>query len=148
MVVGKYVLLKNPENLTKNQLVTMELLVKSDRRLYRAYLLKEGLRLVFKYSYDVAVRELDVWLGWAQRCRIKEFVLLREKVKRHREAILASIRYGLTNARIEAVNNKIQVTIRMGYGYRNVDNLIALVKLKCGGAIVVPPGKSTHTKGR
>jgi len=83
VVVGRYVLLKNPENLTKNQLVTMELLVKSDRRLYRAYLLKEGLRLVFKYSYDVAVRELDVWFGWVQRCRIKEFILLREKVKRH-----------------------------------------------------------------
>jgi hypothetical protein len=34
----------------------------------------------------------------------------------------------------------------MGYGYHNVDNLIALVKLKCGGNIVVPPRRSTHTK--
>ena len=89
-----------------------------------------------------------MWLGWAARCGIVEFVELGRKVRRHREAILASIKYGLTNARIEAVNNKIQVTIRMGYGYRNVDNLIALVKLKCGGNIVVPPGRSTHTKGR
>jgi len=119
----------------------MELLIKSDKRLYRAYLLKEGLRLVFKYSYDGAVTELDRWLVWAQRCRIHEFVELGRKIKRHKVAILAAIKYGLTNARIEAINNKIKVTIRMGYGYRNIDNLIALVKLKCGDTNVALPGR-------
>jgi len=123
----------------------MELLIRSDKRLYRAYLLKEGLRLVFRYSYDGAVTELDRWLAWAQRCRIQEFVELGRKIKRHKVAILAAIKYGLTNARIEAINNKIKVTIRMGYGYRNIDNLIALVKLKCGGVIVALPGRRTHT---
>jgi len=133
--------LKNPENLTKNQQATIEMLIKSDYRLYRAYLLKEGLRLVFKYSYGEAIAALEQWLKWAQRCRIREFIDLGQKIKRHKEAILASIKYGLTNARIEAVNNKIKVTIRMGYGYRNIDNLIAIVRLKCGGDIVLLPGR-------
>ena len=125
----------------------MEMLIKSDKRLHRAYLLKESLRLVFRYTHDVAVGELDRWLKWAQRCRIKEFVELGRKVKRHKEAMLAAIKYGLTNARIEAVNNKIKVTIRMGYGYRNIDNLIALVRLKCGGeTVVLPRRKDTRTK--
>ena len=115
--------------------------MKSDKRLYRAYLLKESLRLVFKYSYDEAVQELNRWLKWAQRCRINEFVELGKKIKRHKDAILASIKYGLTNARIEAINNKIKVTIRMGYGYRNIENLIALVRLKCSGDIVYLPGR-------
>ena len=119
----------------------MEMLIKSDKRLYRAYLLKEGLRLVFKYSFDVAVEELEQWLKWAQRCRIREFIDLGQKIKRHKAAILAAIKYGLTNARIEAVNNKIKVTIRMGYGYRNIDNLIALVRLKCGEETVTLPGR-------
>lgn len=91
------------------------MLIKSDKKLYRAYLLKEGLRLVFRYSYDGATEELDRWLKWAQRCRIKEFVELEKKIKRHKAAILGAIKYGLSNARIEAVNNKIKVTIRMGY---------------------------------
>jgi transposase len=137
-------LLKNPENLTKNQQAAMEMLIKSDKRLYRAYLLKEGLRLVFKYSYQEAIKELDRWLKWAQRCRIEEFVNLGKKVKRHKAAILSSIKYGLTNARIEAINNKIKVTIRMGYGYRNIDNLIALVRLKCGDDTVTLPGRKNH----
>ena len=68
----------------------MEMLIKSDKRLYRAYLLKERLRLVFKYTYDGAGDELDRWLAWAQRCRIKEFVELGKKIKRHKVAILAT----------------------------------------------------------
>jgi transposase len=119
----------------------MEMLIKSNPRLYRAYLLKEKLRLVFRFSYDEAVQELDKWLAWAQRCRIKEFVDLSKKIRRHKIAILATIKNGLTNARIEAINNKIKVTIRMGYGFRNIDNLIALVRLKCGGVDLALPGR-------
>jgi hypothetical protein len=29
----------------------------------------------------------------------------------------------------------------MGYGFRNIDNLIALVRLKCGGLDVPLPGR-------
>jgi transposase len=89
----------------------------------------------------MAITELDRWLKWAQRCRIAEFVELGRKIKRHKAAILAAIEYGLTNARIEAINNKIKVTIRMGYGYRNIDNLISLVRLKCGENRVELPGR-------
>jgi transposase len=134
-------LLKNPENLTKNQQAVIEKIIKTDKRLYRAYLLKECLRLIFKYSHGVAMVELDRWLKWAQRCRIAEFVELGRKIKRHKVAILAAIKYGLSNARIEAINNKIKVTIRMGYGYRNIDNLISLVCLKCGDTLVELPGR-------
>jgi len=127
--------------LTKDQQVAMEALIREDPKLYRGYLLKEGLRTIFKYSYNEAEVELDHWLKWAQRCQIKEFVELRKKIQRHKTAILTTIKVGLSNARIEAINNKIKVTIRMGYGYRNVDNLIALVRLKCSGNVVDLPGR-------
>jgi len=117
------------------------MLVKSNPKLYRAYLLKESLRTVFQYSFDEAGIELDRWLKWAQRCRITEFIELGKKVRRHKAAILATIKNGLTNARVEAINNKIKVTIRMGYGYRNIDNMIALVRLKCGGYGITLPGR-------
>ena len=121
----------------------MDMLIKSDKRLYRAYLLKESLRAVFKCDVAGADEELTRWLAWTQRSRIKSFVELGKKIKRHREAILATIAHGLSNARIEAVNNKIKVTIRMGYGFRNIDNLIALVRLKCGDYEVNLPGRKT-----
>ena len=117
------------------------MIIKSDPKLYRAYLLKEKLRLCFHHTADEAAVELDQWLKWAQRCRIPEFVELGRKIKRHKPAILNSFKYRLSNARIEAINNKIKVTIRMGYGFRNIDNLIALVRLKCSGEKFNLPGR-------
>ena len=83
-------------------------------------------------EYEQAKGELDKWIAWARRCRIKAFVELQKKIKRHYDAILASIRYGLSNARIEATNNKIKLVIRMAYGFRNTKNMLDMVMLKCG----------------
>ena len=41
----------------------------------------------------------------------------------------------------EAVNNKIKLTVRMGYGFRNIDNLIALVMLRCSNLPITLPGR-------
>ena len=53
------------------------------------------------------------------------------KIRKRKADVLSAIRLGLGNGRIEAINNKIKVTVKMGYGFRNVDNLIALLMLKC-----------------
>ena len=55
------------------------------------------------------------------------------KSRRRKDDILRTIRLGYSNARLEAFNNRIKVTIRMAYGFHHVDNLIALVMLRCGG---------------
>lgn len=38
------------------------------------------------------------------------------------------------------MNNKIKVAIRQGYGFRNIDNLIALVMLRCSDLSRLSPG--------
>ena len=73
------------------------------------------------------------WIGRASRRRIPEIVEPCGKIRRRRDDILTTIRLGYSNARIEAFNNKIKVTIRMAYGFRNTDNLIAMIKLRCSG---------------
>lgn len=72
-------------------------------------------------------------LGPASRCRIPEIVELCGKIRRRRDDILTTIRLGYSNAKIETFNNKIKVTIRMAYGFRNTDNPIAMIKLRCSG---------------
>ena len=128
---ARFALWKNPEDLLEGQRAQLDMIALGSPVLYRAYRLKEGLRLIFQMGIDDAEKALGRWLSWAQRCRIPEFVELGRKVKRHKEAILSAIRYGLSNARIEAVNNKIKLSVRAGYGFRNIDNLIALVMLRC-----------------
>lgn len=129
---SRYALGKAPEHLTEAQQAKIEMIAKSDNRLYRAYLLKEKLRLVFHMDdLETAQQELDGWIKWAQHCRIKVFVDLQRKIRRHYDAILATIKYGLSNARIEATNNKIKLSIRMAYGFRNIENMLSMIMLRC-----------------
>ena len=137
----RFPLLKNPEDLTEGQASALEGLRRVGGALWRGYMLKEGLRAVFKAPAAEAAGELDAWLGWACRSRIPQFVELSRKVRRKRESILRSIELGVSNARVEAVNNKIKVAIRQGYGFRNVDNLIALVMLRCSDLKPALPGR-------
>lgn len=56
---------------------------------------------------------------------------LNRKIRRHKEAIIATVRYGLSNARIESMNNKIKVLIRKSYGFYNIQNLADMIIIVC-----------------
>jgi transposase len=137
----RYVLLKNPENLSENQQTQLKFLTQANPRLYRAYLLKEGLRLALKAGADEIEYALNKWMAWAQRCRIPGFRELRLKIKRNFVAIVASAKHGLSNARMEATNNKIKLGIRTAFGFRNPDSLIAMVMLTCSDVQPRLPGR-------
>ena len=137
----RYALLKNPENLSENQQAQLQFLTKANPKLYRAYLLKENLRLALKAGPDEIAEALTKWMAWAQRCRIPVFRDLRMKIKRHFSAIVAAAKFKLSNARSEATNNKIKLIIRTAFGFRNVDSLSAMVMLSCSDLRPVLPGR-------
>lgn len=129
---SKYALGKNEENLTDRQHERLSMIASEDRLIDRAHKLKESLRKVFKLNDpELAEEYLDKWISRAQRCRIPAFVELQRKIRRNRTSILNTIRIGLSNARIEATNNKIKLLIRIAYGFRNIDTLISFVMLFC-----------------
>ena len=92
-----------------------------------------SLRTLPRQPVGQAEAELKRWIFRAPRSRIPEAVELCRKIRRRRDDILGTIGPGYSNARLEAFNNKIKVTIRMAYGFRHVDNLIAMIKLRCSG---------------
>lgn len=143
-----YTLGKAPENLTENQQIRLEMIQANDPQLYRAYRLKESLRLLLK-STDAEQAEADLrhWIFWASHSRIPAFVELSRKIKRHKEHILNTIRLGLSNARIEATNNKIKLIIRKAYGFRNINNMMDMVYLVCSDIKVPLPNRKlkSHT---
>ena len=127
---SKYALGKTPENLTDRQRERLSVIRAEDGPMNRAHVLKEQLRLVLHMDdAKTAAACLDKWTSHAQRCRIPSFVELQRKIRRHREHVLNAIRHGASNARIEALNNKIKLLIRIAYGFRNIDTMISLVML-------------------
>jgi transposase len=139
---SRYALWKNPEDLTERQHAKLAWIATTDPKLYRAYLLKEGLRTIFQLPYDDAVEALDLWLGWARRCRIPAFTKLARSVKKFRDMILNAIAHRLSNSLIESVNAKIRLITRIAFGFKNVDALIALAMLSLGGHRPALPGRN------
>ncbi len=139
---ARYALWKNPENLTGRQQAKLAWIAKTDPRLHRAYLLKEGLRLVFSLDPAEAPAALDRWIGWARRCRIEAFVQLQRRIVKHRATILAALEHGLSNGRIESVNTKIRLLTRIAFGFNSPDALIALAMLTLGGHPPLLPGRA------
>jgi transposase len=138
---ARYSLWKNPEDLTENQQVKLKWIAATDPRLYRAYLLKEGLRVVFQLPYQAAAEALDRWISWARRCRIPAFVKLQKSIVKHRDRILAAIEHGLSNGLIESTNTKIRLLTRIAFGFHSAEALIALAMLTLGGHRPPLPGR-------
>ncbi|WP_043259969.1 ISL3 family transposase, partial [Bifidobacterium callitrichos] len=138
---ARWALLKNEGDLTAGQKAQLECIANTNETLWEAYKLKERLRMILKQTADKADPLLRQWAADASLSGIPGFVQLGEKIARRHFDILTTIRRGLSNARLEAVNNKIKTTIKIGYGYRNLDNLIGLVMLKCGGLNLQLPGR-------
>jgi transposase len=100
----------------------------SNPELYRAYLIKERLRLIFRQdNFKNACLALGRWLRWTRKCGIPELEKLAEKIDRNRKFIVATLRYGMSTGKLEATNNIIKSIVRRSFGFRNVDNLIAMI---------------------
>jgi transposase len=139
---ARYSLWKNPENLSENQQTKLAWIAATDPRLYRAYLLKEGLRLIFAMPYAAAIEALERWISWARRCRIPSFVKLQKSIVKHKHRILAAIEHNLSNGLIESTNTKIRLITRIAFGFRSPEALIALALLTLGGHRPVLPGRN------
>jgi len=114
---ARFALWKNPENLTPRQKTKLAQIQKINQRLFRAYLLKEQLRQIYRVDPDEAIGALDAWLKWAWRCRLQPFVKLARTIRDQRAGIEAAFRNGLSNARVEQINTHIRLITRRGFGY-------------------------------
>ncbi len=139
---ARFCVWKNPENLTDRQAVKLASIQRLNGPLYRAYLLKEQLRQIYQANTPAEAEALlDSWLSWARRCRIPAFVKLARTIITQRDGILAAIRHGLSNARVEQINTQIRLITRRAYGFHSATALIALAMLTLSGLRPQLPGR-------
>ena len=99
---------------------------------------------------DQARTELNRRVFRASHSRIPEIVEPARKIRRHGPDILRTTELGCSNARLEASDNRIKVTIRMAYGFHHANNPIALIMLRRGGLDIRPTTTKnpTHENSR
>ena len=134
----RWSLLKSPAKQTIDQLAKLGEVQQANRPLYRAFLLKEELRVLYQLEApELAPTHLDAWLTWASRSRLEPFIKLARTIRRHRDGILAAIRVGLNNGRLEGLNSRIRLISHRSFGFHTASPLIALIYLCCS-RIVIP----------
>lgn len=134
---SKHALGHNPENCTQSQLDKIKLIQNAYPDLYKGYQLKEGIRLILHMvDPDQAAIELAAWKEKARSSGLKEMQDLADKIERHQNNIMNTIRYQANSAKSEATNTSIKALIFMARGFRNINNMIALIYLKCSDLIV------------
>lgn len=135
----RFVLQKNPWNLSDVEKGKLTDVQRTNRPLYRAYLLKETLaRILDGGQVNVARDKLLDWIGWAARSRLPPFRRVARTIKKHIEGIVAYCATGLNSGRSEGLNGKIRTITRRSFGFHSASSLIALIHLCCGGITLSP----------
>ena len=139
---SRYALWKNPGDLTRRQRHQLDWIAKTDPRLWRAYLLKEGLRYVFAIKGEEGRVALDRWIEWTRRSRIPAFVHLQRRIVTHRAAIDIALDTGLSQGLVESTNTKIRLLTRIAFGFHGYKPLVALALLALGAHPPRLPGRT------
>lgn len=133
----RWALVKAPARHTAARLAEVQY---ANRPLYRAFLLKEELRALHHLDAPASAPDhLAARLAWASRSKLKPFIKLARTIRRYRDGILAAIRLGLSNARLEGLNPKVRLISHRSFGFHGPDPLIALIYLCAGGVMIDPP---------
>jgi hypothetical protein len=99
----RWSLLKAPDKQSIRQLAVLGEVQQANKPMFRAFLLKEELRLLYALEDPtLAPAHLDAWLAWASRSRLAPFLKLARTIRRHQVGIPAAIRLGRSNGRLKA----------------------------------------------
>jgi transposase len=139
----RWALLKGSWHLSPEDEAKLSDVQRTNRPLYRAYLLKEQLVATLDgRQVNVARHRFLDWCGWAARSRLPPFKKLARTVRRHMDGILAFIATRFSNGTTEGLNGKIRTITRRAYGFHSAASLISFIFLCCAGLTLHPVFKT------
>jgi transposase len=125
----RWLLLGRWANLGSSQREALAQLFKANRRLYKAYVLREELDRLWSYRTRGGVaRFLMGWIRALRWQRLPEMQRLAAMLVRHIDGIVAYCRHPVAFGRVESINKTIKAVIRRAHGMRDEEML--LLKLK------------------
>lgn len=126
LVQGKrWLLLSRWVNLTASKRQELNQLFALNRKMFKAYLLKESLDRLWTYHYEGAMLNyLQRWIDQLRWQRLEPFQKLARMLLDHLEGILNYCRTKVPLGVVEAVNGNIKSLLRRGRGYKNLRYLL------------------------
>jgi transposase len=125
----KWLLLSRWKNLAPTQRGVLNRLFQLNRRVFKAYLLKESLEQLWDYRYEGAMLNyLQKWMDQLRWQRLPSFQKLAATLLKHLDGILNYCRTKVRFGVVEAINGNIRMLINRGRGYKNMRYLLLKAK--------------------
>ncbi len=121
----RWLLLSRWINLTSDRRQKLNSLFALNRKLFKAYVLKESLDRLWNYRYEGAMLSyLQRWMDQLRWQRLRQFEKLADMLVKHLDGILNYCRTKVPLGMVEAINGNIKSLSRRGRGYRNLRYLL------------------------
>jgi len=128
----RWLLLKNPWNLSDHQNERLSTLVRWNTPLVRAWYLKEAFQLFWAYQQPKRAREhLQKWMNSAMRSKLEPFKKFVRMLRSHLDGILSWTKTRVSNGAVEGMNNKIKSISHRSFGFRKAQTFIAAIYHCC-----------------
>ena len=126
IVKGKrWLLLSSWVHLDRTKKRQLNQLFALNRRVMKAYLLKESLARLWDYTYEGSLlRYLQSWIDQLRWQRLAPMQKLAAMLLKHLEGILNYCKTKVPMGVVEAVNGNIKALLRRGRGYRDLNYLL------------------------
>ena len=125
----KWLLMSRWKNLSTEQRGILNQLFQLNRRVFKAYMLKESLERLWNYHYPGAMTNyLKKWMNQLRWQRLPSFEKLAATLLKHVNGILNYCRVKVRFGVVEAINGNIRMMINRGRGYRNLRYLLLKVR--------------------
>ncbi|WP_221899948.1 ISL3 family transposase [Bathymodiolus platifrons methanotrophic gill symbiont] len=129
----KYTFLRNRENLTNKQEVSLAEMIDLYPTLGQAYRLKELFNDLWSMPDKVSAEAfLKQWCEEVEKSKISAFMKFVKTVRSHWSGIIHFVETKITNGILEGINSKVQLAKRRARGYRNINNFINMIYFLCG----------------
>jgi len=139
----RWLLYRHSSTRSRRDTRTLKALERANRRIYRAWRLKDEFEQLWNYKAPwAAKRFFERWTKTAMRSRLAPIKKFVATLRRHRDAILAFVDTRLTNAISEGLNRIIKIVKNRASGFRDLPPFVDLIYLTVGDVDIpaqIPP---------
>lgn len=120
----RYNLLRNPENLTGKQSLSLRKLLEMNEMISTSYILRGQFRVTWSYtSAGWARKYLENWISLVRETDIGPMIRFANGIERDIEGIVSWFRHHISNGAIESFNSTISRVVFRARGIRSFDYL-------------------------
>ena len=116
----RFLLLRNPENLTADQIPKLDEALQLNEPLLLGWYLKEELRELWNQTSRRRMKAfLKDWCDKADQTGIGQMLKMAKTLRTHASGILAYADHPITSGKLEGINNKIKTLTKRSYGFHD-----------------------------